>query len=253
MFTSAMVKSPCQNLVNGIRCSDLGIPDFTRACRQHAGYIDALTRCGLSVTVLAPDNRFADSTFIEDTCLVTEKCVVITRPGHLSRRGETRAVACAMQQLDRPVMEITSPGTLDAGDVMQVGRHFYVGLSGRTNAAGIRQLAHFLGTYGYTVSVIELTSVLHLKTGVSYLENNCLLAWGEFITRPEFSDFTILPVDDSEAYAANSVWINDRVLVPAGFEKTRSLIESHGYDTLAVEVSEFRKLDGGLSCLSLRF
>jgi dimethylargininase len=253
MFTSAMVKSPCPNLVHCIRHTDLGTPEFARACRQHAHYIDVLTRCGLSVTVLEPDDAFPDSTFIEDTCLVTEKCVVITRPGHLSRRGETRAVAHAMQPFNRPVMEITSPGTLDAGDVMQVDRHFYVGLSGRTNADGIRQLEQFLGPYGYTVSAISLTSVLHLKTGVSYLENNCLLAWGEFITQPEFSDFTILPVDDSEAYAANSVWINDRVLVPAGFEKTRSLIEAHGYDTLAVDVSEFQKLDGGLSCLSLRF
>ncbi|MEX1313470.1 MAG: N(G),N(G)-dimethylarginine dimethylaminohydrolase, partial [Desulfotignum sp.] len=100
---------------------------------------------------------------------------------------------------------------------------------------------------------IELTSVLHLKTGVSYLENNRLLAWGEFVTRPEFSKFTILAVADDEAYAANSVWINDRVLVPEGFEKTRALIAAHSYDTLAVDVSEFQKLDGGLSCLSLRF
>lgn len=253
MFTSAVVKPPCPNLVNGIRNTDLGIPDFARACRQHAHYIEALTHCGLSVTVLEPDDAFPDSTFIEDTCLVTEKCVVITRPGHLSRRGETRAVAHAMQQFNRPMMEITSPGTLDAGDVMQVDRHFYVGLSNRTNAAGIRQLEQFLKPYGYTVSAISLTSVLHLKTGVSYLENNCLLAWGEFIGRPEFSDFTILPVDDSEAYAANSVWINDRVLVPHGFEKTRSMIQAQGYETLAVDVSEFQKLDGGLSCLSLRF
>jgi dimethylargininase len=128
-----------------------------------------------------------------------------------------------------------------------------VGLSGRTNSAGIRQLEQILAPYGYTVSAIALTSVLHLKTGVSYLENNCLLAWGEFITHPEFAGFTILGVDDSEAYAANSVWINDRVLVPKGFEKTRSLIAARGYDTIAVDVSEFQKLDGGLSCLSLRF
>lgn len=253
MFTSAVVKRPCSNLVNGIRSTDLGVPDFARACRQHDTYIAALEACGLSVTTLAPEEAFADSTFIEDTCLVTNECTVITRPGHPARRGETRSVAHAMARFDRPVMEITAPGTLDAGDVMQVDHHFYVGLSGRTNAEGIGQLAQILGPFGHTVSAIALTSVLHLKTGVSYLENNCLLAWGEFVSHPEFAGFTILAVDDDDAYAANSVWINDRVLVPEGFEKTRAMIAAHGYDTLAVDVSEFRKLDGGLSCLSLRF
>jgi dimethylargininase len=117
----------------------------------------------------------------------------------------------------------------------------------------VAQLKQILTPFGYTVSAIPLTSVLHLKTGVSYLENNCLLAWGEFLNQPEFQDFTLLPVEDAEAYAANSVWINGRVLVPEGFDNTRALIEAAGYDTLAVDVSEFRKLDGGLSCLSLRF
>jgi dimethylargininase len=253
MFTSAVVKQPCRNLVNGIRGNDLGVPDFARACQQHDAYIQALETCGLSVTILAPEEAFPDSTFIEDTCLVTDHCAVITRPGHPSRQGETKTVAEAMRRFDRPVMEITAPGTLDAGDVMQVDRHFYVGLSGRTNEAGIRQLEQILGHFGYTVSAVALTSVLHLKTGVSYLAHNCLLAWGEFVTHPEFSEFTILEVADDEAYAANSVWINDRVLVPDGFEKTREQIESRGYVTIAVDVSEFQKLDGGLSCLSLRF
>jgi dimethylargininase len=253
MFTSAVVKRPCSNLVNGIRSTDLGVPDFARACRQHDTYIAALEACGLSVTILAPDEGFADSVFIEDTCLVTNECTVITRPGHPARRGETRSVAQAMVRFNRPVTEITAPGTLDAGDVMRVDHHFFVGLSDRTNAEGIGQLAQILGPFGYTVSAIALTSVLHLKTGVSYLENNCLLAWGEFVSHREFAGFTILSVDDDEAYAANSVWINDRVLVPEGFEKTRALIAAHGYDTLTVDVSEFQKLDGGLSCLSLRF
>jgi dimethylargininase len=253
MFISAMVKTPCKNMVNGIRQANPGKPDYALACRQHDQYIRALEACGLSVTVLEPDEAFADSTFIEDTCLVTQKCIVITRPGAMSRRGETRAVAQAMSGLDRPMAAITAPATLDAGDVMRVNDHFYVGLSQRTNDAGVAQLKQILTPFGYTVSAIPLTSVLHLKTGVSYLENNCLLAWGEFLNQPEFASFTLLKVDDAEAYAANSVWINGRVLVPEGYHKTRSIIESAGYDTIAVDVSEFKKLDGGLSCLSLRF
>jgi dimethylargininase len=253
MFTSAMVKRPCPNMVNGITQSGLGPPDYALACAQHDQYIRALETCGLTVTVLDPDDAFPDSTFIEDTCLVTDRCTVITRPGAASRRGEIRAVARAVARLDRPVARIAAPATLDAGDVMQVGSHFYAGISDRTNAGGVTQLAEILAPYGYTVSAIPLTSVLHLKTGVSYLENNCLLAWGEFLACKEFASFTRLAVADAEAYAANSVWINGRVLVPAGFENTRALIASFGYDTLTVDVSEFRKLDGGLSCLSLRF
>jgi dimethylargininase len=253
MFTSAIVKTPCKNMVSGISRANLGKPDYALACRQHDQYIRALEACGLEVTVLDPDEAFADSTFIEDTCLVTQKCIVITRPGAMSRRGETRAVEQAMSRFDRPMAAITAPATLDAGDVMMVNDHFYVGLSQRTNPAGAARLAQILAPFGYTVSAIPLISVLHLKTGVSYLENNCLLAWGEFLNRPEFTSFTLLPVDNTEAYAANSVWINGRVLVPQGYEKTRALIEAAGYDTIAVDVSEFRKLDGGLSCLSLRF
>jgi dimethylargininase len=252
MFTSAMVKPPCKNMVNGISRANLGRPDYALACAQHDLYIRALETCGLAVIVLEPDEAFADSTFIEDTCLVTKKCIVITRPGALSRRGEIDAVEQAMARFERPMAKITAPATLDAGDVMMVHNHFYVGLSNRTNDAGINQLRQILAPHGYTVSAIALDSVLHLKTGVSYLENNCLLAWKNFLTRPEFASFTILPVDDTQAYAANSVWINDRVLVPEGFEKTARLIEQQGYETIAVDVSEFRKLDGGLSCLSVR-
>jgi dimethylargininase len=248
-----MVKTPCKNMVNGISHANMGKPDYALAVKQHAHYIHALQSCGLEVIVLPPDEDFADSTFIEDTCLVTDRCTVITRPGAVSRRGETRAVSLAMAGFDRPVACIKAPATLDAGDVMMVKDHFYVGLSQRTNPAGVDQLTKILAPHGYSVSPITLTSVLHLKTGISYLENNCLLAWGEFLDKPELAGFKILPVDDPEAYAANSVWINDRVLVPEGYEKTRAMIEHQGYNTIAVDVSEFRKLDGGVSCLSLRF
>jgi len=248
-----MVKTPCKNMVNGISHAKMGKPDYDLAKKQHQTYIRALEACGLAVVVLDPDEAFPDSTFIEDTCLVTGRCTVITRPGAASRQGETTAVKQAMERFDKPMAAIQAPGTLDAGDVMMVQEHFYVGLSDRTNAEGAKQLETILTPHGYTVSFIRLRSVLHLKTGISYLENNCLLAWGEFLTKPELAGFTVLPVDDAEAYAANCVWINDRVLVPEGFAKTRDMIENQGYDTIAVDVSEFRKLDGGLSCLSLRF
>jgi dimethylargininase len=151
------------------------------------------------------------------------------------------------------VETIEAPGNVEAGDIMMVGDHYYIGLSERTNLAGAEQLIGILKSHGMSGSVVEMTEVLHLKTGLGYLENNHLLACGEFLGKPEFQQFNLLEVDPAEAYAANSVWINDTVLTPKGFPKTRSLIESAGYKVRQVDVSEFQKLDGGLSCLSLRF
>ena len=139
------------------------------------------------------------------------------------------------------------------GDILKVGSHFYIGRSGRTNLAGARQMIGILENHGFSGSMIELGEMLHLKTGVAYLENDYLLACGEMLTKVEFQGFNILPVDQDESYAANCIWVNGTVLVPEGFPKTKDLIQEAGYETLSVNVSEFRKLDGGLSCLSLRF
>lgn len=253
MFTTAIVKTPCRNMVNGISSANMGKPDYSLALKQHEQYILALKACGLKVIVLDPDEAFPDSTFIEDACLMTPGCAIITNPGAESRRGETRHISEVIKELGLPVEKIQSPGTLDAGDIMMVGDHYFAGLSDRTNKEGASQLNIILKKYDCTSSTIALESVLHLKTGISYLENNNLIAFGEFLNKPELKKFNILEVSPDESYAANSVWVNDKVLVPAGFPKTKSLIAAAGYTTIEVDVSEFRKLDGGLSCLSLRF
>lgn len=253
MFTCAIVKTPCKNMIKGISSASLGKPDYELALEQHKNYICALKECGLKVTVLDPDENFPDSTFIEDACLMTPECAVITNPGAASRRNETLEVEKAVKKLDLPVERIQNPGTLDAGDIMMVKNHYYVGLSERTNLEGASQLNNILKKYNLTSSTIALESVLHLKTGISYLEENNLLAFGEFLTKPELKNFNILEVDENESYAANAVWINDKVLVPSGYLKTKEMIENAGYNTIEVDVSEYRKLDGGLSCLSLRF
>jgi dimethylargininase len=273
LFTKALVRKPCRNLVHGLSAAGLGKPDFGRALEQHAAYIDALRSCGLEVTVLAADEEYPDSVFIEDTAVLSEKAAVITRPGAPSRRGEERSVAEALETFYPTMEEILPPGTLEGGDVMRAGDRFYVGLSARTNEEGARQFAAILERRGYEMVAVPLREVLHLKTGVSYLENNLLLAGGEFLNhspkgtgvaaqppkgtgvaaQPPFSSFTIIAVPAAESCAANSLWVNGRVLVPAGFPLTRAAIEKAGCATVPVDVSEFRKLDGGLSCLSLRF
>ncbi|MGA9573359.1 MAG: arginine deiminase-related protein [Lysobacterales bacterium] len=253
MFTKAIVRTPCRSIVNGLRSVNLGPPDYNKALLQHLDYIDALKECGLQVTVLPADELFPDSTFVEDVALMTPRCAVLTNPGASSRKGETRLILKTIREFYAKVEMIEAPGTVEAGDVMMVGDHYYVGLSERTNREGAGQMIAILENYGLQGSMIELDKVLHLKTGLGYLENNNLLACGEFLTKPEFRKYHLLKVGPGEAYAANSVWINGTVLTPKGFPKTRTLIESAGYTIREVDVSEFQKIDGGLSCLSLRF
>ena len=253
MFTNAIVRKPCKNMVNGITSAKLGQPDYQNALRQHANYVDALKKCGLKVTVLDGDENYPDSVFVEDTALLTPKCAILTNPGAQSRSGEIVDMEVAVKSFFTDIHRVNNPGTLDAGDVMMVDSHFYIGLSKRTNKAGADQLIAILKKYELTGSSVSLKSVLHLKTGISYIENNNLLACGEFLTKQEFGKFNILEIPREESYAANSLWINGKVLVPKGFPKTLNIIKREGYETIVVDVSEFRKLDGGLSCLSLRF
>jgi len=253
MFTKAIVRTPAASLINGLTSASLGAPDFDLALQQHAEYIRALESCGLEVICLEANPQFPDSTFVEDVALLTKNCAIITNPGAPSRRGETAGMRPVLASHFEHIEEIQSPGTLEAGDVMMVGSHFYIGLSARTNQEGADQLIAHLQKYGFSGSVVELSKVLHLKTGVAYLQNNNLLACGEFLTHPDFATFNILPIDEQESYAANCIWVNDTILVPLGFPKTREAIRDAGYVTMEVDVSEFRKLDGGLSCLSIRF
>lgn len=253
MFTQAIVRTPCKAMVNGLSSANLGAPDYEKALIQHADYIEALKECSLEVMVLPADENFPDSTFVEDVALMTPHCAILTNPGAPSRTFETRSMLSKLQDFYSNVEKIDFPGNVEAGDIMMVGDHYYIGLSDRTNQAGAEQMISILERYGMRGSVVELTEVLHLKTGLGYLEDNNLLACGEFLSKPEFQQYNLLKVGHEEAYAANSVWINGTVLTPKGFPNTRSLIKAAGYKVREVDVSEFQKLDGGLSCLSLRF
>jgi len=253
MFTKAIARTPAKSLIDGITTASLGIPNYENAIKQHADYIVALKECGLAVTLLEADEKFPDSTFVEDVALMTPNCAIITNPGATSRTGETESMIPIVQGFYDVIEYIEAPGTVEAGDIMMVSNHYYIGLSQRTNLDGAKQMIQHLENHGMSGSIVELSEVLHLKTGLGYLEDNNLLAGGEFLTKPAFQNFNLIEVDQDEAYAANSVWINGKVLTPKGFPKTKKLIESAGYKIREVDVSEFQKIDGGLSCLSLRF
>lgn len=253
MFTNAIVKTPAKSIVKGISTADLGIPIYEKALEQHQNYIEALEASGVEVKVIEADENFPDSTFIEDVALCTNACAIITNPGAASRKGEVGGMEEILSKFYFNIEKVSDPGTVEAGDIMMVGDHFYIGLSERTNDAGASQMIDILDQYGYSGSKVDMSEMLHLKTGLAYLENNNLLACGEFLTKHEFKDFNLVEIDKDESYAANSIWVNGNVLVPKGFPKTKNKIKQLGYDVLEVDVSEFRKLDGGLSCLSLRF
>jgi dimethylargininase len=234
----------------------LGAPNLDRALEQHERYCEALERCGVELERLAPDPRHPDSTFVEDTAVLAPRCAVITRPGAISRRGETKAVRKALERFYKTFYEIEAPGTVDGGDVCAAGERFFIGVSERTNEEGARQLAGFLSSAGYTSTFVDVrrnVGLLHLKSGLAYLGDGWLVVNEVFAGLKEFSDYRLLRVEPAEKYAANCVRINDHVLLASGYPKIEAALSEIGMNVVALDMSEFRKMDGGLSCLSLRF
>jgi dimethylargininase len=256
MFTRALVRPPASTFAHGLTSADLGAPVLELALRQHAGYVAALRGCGLAITALPPDPAFPDSTFVEDTAVLVPGRAIVTRPGAASRTCETVAVGAALRALVEDVREIEPPGTLDGGDVCAAGEHVFIGLSERTNGPGARQLAGFLAERGFTSTTIDvrgMRGLLHLKSGIAWLGERRLLAVAALCAHPALDGWQVVPVARDEEYAANCVLLGERVLVPAGFPKVSATLSDLGLHPLALEMSEFRKQDGGLSCLSLRF
>jgi len=262
----------------------LGAPDYHRALKQHAMYCAALERGGLTLTHLEPDERYPDSTFVEDTAVLVSKrkparqqglentagrepngalrngrssvVAIVTRPGAVSRAGEVECIAEVLSRFDATVQSIQEPGTVDGGDVCEAEDHFFIGISERTNEAGAQQLASLLASCGRTSSFVDirgLKSILHLKSGVSYLGDGRLAVIDVLSEHEYVHDYDLIRVGAGEEYAANCVRVNSRILVAAGYPRFEKSLKDLGYETIAVEMSEFQKMDGGLSCLSLRF
>jgi dimethylargininase len=256
VFTRAIVRTPGANFADGLTSVDLGKPNYELALEQHEAYCRALEDCGLTLTRLAADERYPDSTFVEDTAVLTERGAVITRPGAASRLGEIEEIRSVLLDHFGRVFEIREPGTLDGGDICEAGDHFLIGVSHRTNEHGAAQLAGFLSEFGYDSTLIDirgLSNILHLKSGLAYLGGNRLLVIDELKNLKQLSGYEPVDVDSAEAYAANCLLVNERILVASGFPMLQQELQDLGYETIALDMSEFQKMDGGLSCLSLRF
>lgn len=245
-----IVRPPGKSFASGLTQAGLGAPDWDLARDQHAGYVSAIRDWGIDVFELPADDAYPDSTFVEDTAVVFGSSIVWCRPGADSRRGEVTAIRAQMPwKLEEA--EIVAPGTVDGGDICAMGPRFAIGISERTNEEGARQFAALVSSAGYETTTIDVrgTRLLHLKTGLSYYDGTvvCLRELASLFSDP-------IVVDDDEKYAANGAWFGERrALLPAGAPKLASKLRGRGFDVKVVAMSEFRKMDGGVSCLSLRF
>jgi len=255
-FNHAIVRTPGANFADGLTTVSLGTPDFATVLQQHAAYCEALEECGLTLTTLPADLHHPDSTFVEDTAVLTEDLAVLTRPGAHPRAGEVESIRSTIAAFYPKPHQIEAPGTLDGGDICEAGSHFFIGVSHRTNPEGARQLAALLAPHGYTSSIIDvrqMTTILHLKSGIAYIGDNTLVVMEEMAANEQFRNYQRIVVPARDTYAANCVRVNDRVLIAAGFPQLAADLTQRGFHPLVLDMSEFQKMDGGLSCLSLRF
>lgn len=248
-FTHALVRPPADSFSRAISSTGATI-DVALARRQHAEYCQALIAAGLRVETRPADERFPDSCFMQDPAVVIAGRAIIGRPGAASRRGEEEDIAEALEGRF-PLSRISAAGTLEGGDVLILPDRVVVGLSGRTNAAGIAQLAAALAGTGLPVYAAEVRPYLHLLTAVTYLGAGIALAVEDWPLPSPLTGLEVLRVPPEEAYAANSLGNGRHVIVPAGHPHTAALLAAHGFDVLPVPVSEFAKADGGVTCLSL--
>ena len=226
--------------------------DLARAQQQHQAYEVLLAKLGARVISLAAEPDLPDSMFVEDPAIVLDELAVILPLGTESRRGEAVSLAKELAKY-RKLAHVELPGTLEGGDVLRIGRKFFVGLSKRSNAEGIRQLREIVHPHGYEVIPVPVTGCLHLKSAVTWIADNTLLANRAWFNTAPFAGFDWIDVDPSEPHAANALALGGTIIVPASFPKTRGRIGSLDFRVTTLDISELQKAESGLTCSSLLF
>ena len=226
--------------------------DIAKAIAQHEAYEECLRQLGARVISLPAEPDLPDAVFVEDAAIVVDEVAVIPIMGASSRRPETESLAQALS-VYRPLNFMQPPATLDGGDVMRIGRRLFVGASSRTNAVGIAQLRAFLAPFDYEVIAVDVKQCLHLKSGCSDIGRNSILVNGELIDLTRLTGFELIDVPASEPGAANALLIEDVLIVPNSFPQTIALLEARGFSVKAIDVSEFQKAEGGVTCKSIIF
>jgi dimethylargininase len=251
VLTRAILRRPGPDFAAGLTTAGLGEPDPLRMQAQHAAYADALRALGLDVEVLDPLPGFPDAYFVEDVAVVVPELAVVARPGAPSRRGEADAIVPVLAR-HRKVARLEHPGTLDGGDVLIADRTVFIGLSTRTNYEGAQQLGRLLEPFGYHSRTVPVATGVHLKSSVSWLGAETLLVSDRFADRAELRAFRRIVVDATEEAACNILLVNGTLLTPAGFPKARRQLDAMALPVVELELTEPRKMDGGLTCMSLR-
>jgi dimethylargininase len=221
--------------------------DPERAAAQHAAYERALVRAGCVISEVPAAPEFPDGVFVEDTAVVVDGLAVLTRPGAESRRGEVESVAAVLAALV-PTAWMTAPATLDGGDVLRLGDILYVGVSGRTNAEGIRQLAEFVDL---EVRPVQLRGALHLKTAVTALDPETLVVQPRWVDAGQFGAVRVIEVDPGEPFGANTLRVGRELIVPAAHPRTAEACAPFVDSVSLVEVDELAKAEGGVTCCSI--
>ncbi|MBI1171929.1 dimethylarginine dimethylaminohydrolase [bacterium] len=254
-FTHAITRRPAASIVNGLRAVDTGTPSLDLMRRHHADYVAALRATGAVVVELDPLEAFPDSVFVEDTALCLPEGAIVMRPGAPSRLGEAAEMAPHLAALYGEVRRIDGADSfIEGGDILTTETEVLVGRSARTNAAGIAELTRKVADWGHKVrEVITPPGVLHFKTDCSLLDGETILATARLDASGCFAGYRVIHTAEGEEAAANAIRFNDVVLVPAGFPRTRDALVKAGYAVQEIGNSECAKLDGGMSCLSLRF
>ncbi|WP_338848128.1 amidinotransferase [Massilia sp. W12] len=250
-FSHAILRTP-GDPASGLTTATLGAPDKELSLRQFDAYAQTLRDFGLQIDILPPLPGFGDAHYVEDTAVVMPEGAIITHPGAPARQGEVESVASALAAY-RSLHRMSEAGTMDGGDVLLVGKQFFIGETSRTNQAGISEFARIVEAWGYTVQSIEVGAGLHLKSIVNYVGKNTMTVSEDAARNPAFASFNHIVLAPEEEYAGNTLWINDRLITPAGYPKTLAALQALDLPITVLDTSEFRKMDGGLTCLSLRF
>ncbi|MCG6887989.1 MAG: dimethylarginine dimethylaminohydrolase [Gammaproteobacteria bacterium] len=253
-FTRAITRKPAPSIIHGLRAEDIGDPDFEQMILDHADYVATLQQAGAAVTELPALADFPDSVFVEDVALCLPEVAVLMRPGAASRAGEVAQMAPVLRDMFEQVIAIEGPGFIEGGDILATSKEILVGRSGRTDSAGIAELAEIVRHWDYRLrEVMTPPGVLHFKTDCSLLDAATILSTPRLDATGCFAGYRVIHTASGEEAAANSIRYNDLVLMPAGFPRTHERLLAAGYEVREINNSECARLDGGMSCLSLRF
>jgi dimethylargininase len=253
-FSHAMCRKPSRSITDGLRALNVGDPNYDLFCQQHQHYVAALRETGASIIELEANESYPDSVFIEDAALCIAGVAIVLRPGAPSRFGEAANLMPELQKVFRKVVTLSGQGYVDGGDVLVTETDVFIGLSARTNQQGFDELASIVETLGYNAKKINTpTDVLHFKTDCGLLDDTTIFASSRLASTGCFNGYKVIESSDQEIAAANLIRFNDTVFISSGYPDTKRLLEDHGYKVRCIDTTEAAKVDGGLSCMSLRF